>query len=255
MKVRLITKTEGVTGTEYAGKSIDEIIVGKARISSSREVNALFDEPHKLIRHCISLGHWSIFSLSALGFEIETSRMIGRELLRHWSIKPTEFSQRYAEATEFESIQLRLQGSGNRQGGEEVYDGYLDAHYQGMLSAVEALYRGALEQGISRETARQILPECTTTKIILDGGVREWITMLNVRLHHTAQSEMRQVANAIKDIFMEQCPIVSRALFDFEDAEQIHILDRVILEKHGVYRLIKDNGFKLLKTLGGVSPH
>jgi thymidylate synthase (FAD) len=244
MQVRLVSKTTGAPGTEYEGKSLDEIIVGQARISSSRELNELFDEPHKLIRHCISLGHWSIFSLVDLNLEITTSRFISRELLRHWSIKPTEFSQRYAEVTEFEPIELRLQGESNRQGGEEIYDGYLNTRYQVMLNAIEDIYRRALKAGISRESARVILPECAQTKLCMKGGVREWITMLNVRLHKTAQKEMRVVANEIKDVFIQQCPIVSKALFDFEDAEQIHILDRVILEKYNLYQPVKDNNFK-----------
>ena len=84
MLVRLISKTTGAIGTEYEAKSIDEIIVGIARISSSRDINELFVEPEKLIRHCLLNGHYSIFEMANLTFEITTSRAMGRELLRHF---------------------------------------------------------------------------------------------------------------------------------------------------------------------------
>ena len=102
MQVRLISKTTGAIGTEYESKSLDEITVGIARLSSSREINELFNEPYKLIRHCLLNGHWSIFATTNLVFEIITSRAMGRELLRHYSIRPQELSQRYAQITEFE---------------------------------------------------------------------------------------------------------------------------------------------------------
>jgi thymidylate synthase ThyX len=92
-----------------------------------------------------------------------------------------------------------------------------------------------------------LLPETTQTKIIFNGTLREWITTLNQRLHKTAQKEIRLVAQAIRDEFIKQCPIISEALYNFEDAEDIHIMDRLVLEKFGVYEMVKQNGFKKLK--------
>ena len=248
MKVRLITTTQGYTGTEYADKTLDEIVVGIARISSSRETNDLFQEPEKLLRHCILNGHWSILTTANLTFEIETSRAIGRELLRHWSLKPQEISQRYAEIQSFEPVELREQCTNNRQSSTEVVD---NPHTNRMvtehLNSTQSLYGNLLEAGVSRETARMVLPETAQTRIIFNGTLRDWITTLNQRLHNTAQKEIRLVAQAIRDEFIKQCPHISKALYNFEDAEYIHILDRLVLEKYGVYDTIKNNDFKKIK--------
>jgi len=267
MQVRLITKTEGVKGTEYEGKSLDEITVGIARLSSSREINELFDEPHKLLRHCISEGHWSVFTTTNLGIEIVTSRAVGRQLLRHWSLKPQELSQRYAEITSFEEVELRKQCKNNRQSSEEVLSTIVEDEYacknyfnedenirltevaeecQMLLAQAKYTYERCLDWNVSRETARMFLPECATTKIIFNGTLRDWITTLNQRLHETAQKETRLVCEAIRDSFMIECPIISKCLFNFEDAYEIHLLDRLVLEKFGVYNLVKNNGYKKL---------
>lgn len=240
MQVRLITKTTGVEGTEYESKSLEEIIVGIARLSSSREINELFDEPYKLLRHCIMNGHWSVFGMANLSFEIITSRAMGRELLRHSAIKPQEFSQRYAEVTEFEEVELRLQSKSNRQSSIIVCEDFeVNFEVKQHLEKTKGLYSSLLKLGIAKETARLILPETTQTKLIMNGGIREWITTLNQRLHHTAQKEVRQPMELIRDIFIKNLPIISKALFNFEDAYLVHILDRVILEKYKVYEVVK----------------
>ena len=272
MQVRLVTKTEGVEGTEYYGKSTDEIIVGKCRLSSSRETNYLFDEPYKLLRHCIIGGHWSVFDQCHLGFEITTSRAMGRELLRHYSIHPQEVSQRYKEITEFEDIEIRVQSKSNRQSSTEVFDpivdleakDLLDSYYdlvplegeltqeqlngaqyasgliEDTLEDIKQSYAKLLNAKVARESARFILPEAATTMLHMQGSVRSWITMLNVRLHQTAQKEIRLIAEVIKDELIKQCPIISKALYNFEDAYDIHILERIILEKYKVYSQVKD---------------
>ncbi|HMT01955.1 MAG TPA: FAD-dependent thymidylate synthase [Burkholderiales bacterium] len=257
MKVRLLTKTVGAIGTEYEGKTIDEIITGIARISSSREINELFDEPHKLLRHCVSYGHWSVFTTCNLGFEITTSRAMGREILRHKSAEFQEFSQRYSSATEFEDVELREQAANNRQSSTEIINPVIyDEMYMRIdannfvdltIKGVNEAYQILLEKNIARECARMILPETTQTVIYMNGNIRTWITFFNQRLHQTAQKEIRLVAEAIKDIFIQECPIISKMLFNFEDAYDIHILDKVILEKFGVFDIIKDNKFKKIK--------
>jgi thymidylate synthase (FAD) len=241
MQVRLISKTAGQAGTEYEGKSLDEIIVGIARLSSSREVNELFDEPYKLIRHCILEQHWSIFGMANLSFEIITSRAMGRELLRHSSIKPQEFSQRYAEVTEFEEVELRLQSQNNRQSSTVVIDDFeVNFEVRQHLEKTRGFYSKLLQLGVAKETARLILPETTQTKLIMNGGIREWITTLNQRLHKTAQKEIRLPAEAIRDILIQECPQISKALFNFEYAYDIHILERVVLEKYKVFDTVKN---------------
>lgn len=241
MQVRLITKTTGVDGTEYEGKSIDDIIVGIARVSSSREVNELFDEGFKLIRHCVGEGHWSIMEQANLGFQVVTSRAMGREILRH-QIHPQEFSQRYAIATEFEPIELRMQAKSNRQSSSEVFNPVFE-HSNGVevaaidlvntnIGITESLYLDLLQKGVARETARMILPETTQTVMNLNAPIRSWISFLNQRLHKTAQKEIRIVAEAIRDVFIKECPQISEAMFNFDGAYDLHILERIIIEKH-----------------------
>lgn len=109
------------------------------------------------------------------------------------------------------------------------------------------LYKKLIDAGVARECARFVLGENATTKIYMNANIRTWITFLNSRLHNTSQKEIRLVAEAIRDIFIKECPIISQMLFNFEDADKMHILDRLILEKYGVYQTIKDNNFKKIK--------
>lgn len=205
----------------------------------------------------VSISGNSIFDQCHLGFEIKTSRAMGRELLRHSSIHPQEFSQRYAEVYEYEPVELRIQSKSNRQSSTELYlsekeikDSQCTAKELLNIGIQESFddYQGLLAEGIAKECARFILPECTSTTLHMEGSIRSWITLLNVRLHQTAQKEIRLIAEDIRDIFIVQCPIISSSLFNFEDAYNIHILERVVLEKYGLYSMIKNNNFKKIKT-------
>lgn len=250
MQVRLLTKTFGVEGTEYYNHSIDEVIVGLARLSSSRDVNTLFDNPSRLLRHCLLEGHWSIFNMANLTFEIKTSRAMGRELLRHGAhVGLQEFSQRYAEATIFEPIELRRQSKSNRQSTDEIFVSEEEIH-DGLTAkelvnySVEESYNdylALLEAGVGKECARFVLPETTQTTLNMNFRVRELITMLNVRLHKTAQKEIRLVAESLKDVFIQECPVISEALFNFEHAYDVHVLDQLILEKYGFRNSVINN--------------
>lgn len=246
MKVELITKSVGITGSLFENRSIDEIIVGQARVSTSRSDQELFDTPEKLIRHCILNQHWSIFELANLGFKVETSRAIGREILRHGShIGLTEFSQRYSEVLEMEPVELRKQASSNRQSSTEVFDPQIgksfgnkfksaSSYIEGHANSTIKIYNDMLEAGVARESARMILPETTKTTIYLNARIREIITFLNARLHKTAQKEIQEIAEVIRDIFIEQCPIIANALFNFDMAYDHHIIDQLVLEKYKV---------------------
>ncbi len=242
MQVRLLTKTTGIISTEYSEHPIDDIIIGIARLSSSRDVNTLFDNPSRLLRHCLLNGHWSIFEMANLTFEIKTSRAIGRELLRHCKFTGVqEFSQRYAEAVISEPIELRKQSRNNRQSSSELYQS--NEEIKDGLTAKELVdinvsesfydYFTLINEGIAKECARFILPETTQTTLIMNFRIRELITMLNVRLHKTAQKEVRLVAESIRDIFIQECPLISTALHNFAGAYDTHILDQLVLEKHG----------------------
>lgn len=253
MEVKLISKTIGVA--EYENRSIDEIIVGQARVSSGRKASNLFDEPEKLLRHCILNQHWSIFELANLGFSIKTSRAIGRELLRHCKhVGVTEFSQRYSDEISLEEIDTREQSKSNRQSSTDSIDplinfvniikkpdcklGKASDWIRALNTETCSLYNDLIKSKVSKETARFILPECTQTHLYMNFRIRELITFLNARLHKTAQKEIRLIAEDIRDIFIKECPIISKSLFNFDNAYNIHITERIVLEKYNVYNLI-----------------
>jgi thymidylate synthase ThyX len=106
------------------------------------------------------------------------------------------------------------------------------------LTEIASTYTALLSNGTARETARFILPETTSTKLFMNGTLRSWITFLNVRLHKTAQKEIRDIAELIKDELIIQCPIICNSLYNFDNGYNIHILDRLILEKYGVYEAV-----------------
>lgn len=234
MKVELVTKTVGVGSFE--GRTIDEIIVAQARVSSNKEGETLFNHPEKLIRHLILQGHWSPFDMCNIGFDIETSRAMSLEFIRHFSIKPQQYSQRYSESIGVEKIEIRKQSSSNRQSSSEVMeDDELNFIVDSSIYESFSAYKRLLESGVAREVARLVLPETTKTKLYMNGSIRSWITFLNARLHNTAQKEIRLLAEGIRDEMIRICPIISKALYNFENSYKIHILDRMILEKYGVY--------------------
>ena len=237
MKVELISKTVGIDS--FINQSIDNLIVGQARVSSNRS-DDLFDEPEKLLRHCILNQHWSIFELANLGFKITTSRAMGRELLRHGKLVGlTEFSQRYSDNISVEEVELRKQSKSNRQSSTDIITD--DVAYNLVNNSIglsTVNYKQLLDNEVAKETARFILPESTTTTIYMNFRIRELITFLNARLHKTAQKEIRLIAEEIRDIFIQECPIISKCLFNFENAENIHILERIVLEKYNVYELV-----------------
>jgi thymidylate synthase (FAD) len=138
-----------------------------------------------------------------------------------------------------------MAGKTNRQGSLDVtlVDDELTDSVNEQMEQLFYLYEQLADAGVSRDTARMVLPESTTTKLCMNGTVREWITALNVRLYKTAQKEIRLIAQAIRDVLIQECPIISAALYNFEDAEMIYILDRLILEKYGAYNAVKANGW------------
>lgn len=238
MNVQLITHTQGAIGSDYEGKSLDEIVVGIARLSTSKEGNELFKDPAKLIRHCAIEQHWSVFTTVNLGFMIECSRAIGRQILRH-GFRPQEFSQRYSVVESFEPFELMKQAKSNRQSSSELIDPNDSiAPYIAEKSVKDSFnaYDRLIDKGASRETARNVLPECAMSRIYINGTLREFITYLNARLHKHTEKKHRDVAEEIKKVFIQKCPIISEAFFNFESHEDVHILERLVLEKFNVYQ-------------------
>lgn len=217
MKVTLKTLTSGIG--EYKDHSPEEILVAIARVSSSREDK--FSDYEKLVEYLITNAHWSPFEMVNVCFEIETSRAMSHQLIRHRSFTFQEFSQRYSSPEEVEPVEIRKQAQNNRQSSEEVFDPTIDATLFGIkasqvvehsLSWIRKMYNELIEAGVAREVARLILPEATKTTIYMNGSLRSWIHFLQVRLDPHAQKEIRLIAQEIKCQLSNEFPITFRTL-------------------------------------------
>ena len=172
-----------------------------------------------LLRYCIKHQHWSVFEQSSMTLEIETTRGIAAQILRHRSFTYQEFSQRYAESYllgEIELPELRRQDDKNRQNSiddlePEVVEKF-NRQMNTLFSSAFGLYNQMLQAGVAKECARFVLPLATPTKIYMTGSCRSWIHYINLRSAHGTQKEHMDIANACKKIFIEQFPAVSEAL-------------------------------------------
>ena len=172
-----------------------------------------------LLRYCIKHNHWSVFEQSTMTLEIETTRAIASQVLRHRSFCFQEFSQRYAESTKLGEIpipELRRQDDKNRQNSIDDLDpelvDKLQRQMKTLFSSAEALYEQMLGAGVAKECARMVLPLCTPTKIYMTGSCRSWIHYIELRSAHGTQKEHMKIAEACKAIFCEQFPTVAEAL-------------------------------------------
>ena len=172
-----------------------------------------------LLNYCINHNHWSVFEQSSMTLEIETTRAIAAQVLRHRSFTFQEFSQRYASTSELKEIELpelRRQDLKNRQNSTDDLDPddveKLNRQMNTLFSSATNLYHQMLELGVAKECARMVLPLCTPTKIYMTGSCRSWIHYINLRSAHGTQKEHMQIAEACRDVFVETFPIVSEAL-------------------------------------------
>lgn len=214
MNVRLIAVTQPLVSP---GMSAEDLLVFTARVSNpSNQLN--LDTGPKLLRYCIRNRHWSVFEQASMTVEIETSRAIAQQILRHRSFSFQEFSQRYATATGFEPVELRKQGAANRQGGEELFPESSELHdvVKEAVRASEKAYRALIDAGVAKECARMVLPLCTETRIYMTGSVRSWIHYFQVRCDLHAQKEHREIAEAIRTIFWGVFPVTAEALWKDE---------------------------------------
>lgn len=200
-------------------------IVEIARVSSSRADKT--EKPAGLINYLIKNKHWSPFEHSYITFEIETSKAIGIQLLRHVSFRFQEFSQRYAVVEGIEPIEFRMQAEKNRQSSTDFVfsinaDGTITtvnsdwdnfaARVNIALNIIQELYKEGIEKGIAKECMRMILPMATKTTIYMTGSVRSWIHCLEIRDDAHAQKEVQLIAKEMKKWFVKELPIVSEAL-------------------------------------------
>ena len=172
-----------------------------------------------LLKYCIKHQHWSVFEQSTMTLEIETTRAIAAQILRHRSFTFQEFSQRYADAKLLETIELpelRRQDSKNRQNSIDDLDPAvvekLEKQMNTLFSSAFSLYNQMLDRGVAKECARMVLPLCTPTRIYMTGSCRSWIHYINLRSAHGTQKEHMDIANACRKVFIEQFPTVSESL-------------------------------------------
>ena len=191
----------------------EKLIAYCARVSSNQQDNPSIS---KLLRYCIKHKHWSIFETAYLTVEINTSRAISAQILRHRSFTFQEFSQRYAEFPDFVSYDARRQDKKNRQASIDdmnIEDKHWFSVAQDRVQTLTAsLYLDALDKGIAKEQARFLLPMSSKTKIYMTGNISSWIHYLELRTGIETQKEHRDIAREIKKIFKEELPIISGAL-------------------------------------------
>lgn len=200
------------------------VIVHDARVSSDPDVASGPDE--KLLRYLIKHKHWSPFGMANMSLSVNTTRDVSRQFLRHWSLKPQEFSQRYADVSilgEFVFRECRMQHPTNRQMSLPCEDPEVEKWWQDVQCEIAELvskrYREALNRNMAKEAARVILPEGMTPSYLhLNGAVRDWIHVIQSRTDEATQKEARIVANDMKRHFTENMPVIAAAVFGGDDA-------------------------------------
>ena len=173
-----------------------------------------------LLRYCIEHGHWSVFEQAHMTVEINTTRGLAAQILRHRSFTYQEFSQRYADSSllgdEIPLPALRSQDLKNRQNSVDDVDSSLVEKYNGLMGnhfrEGMKLYQQMLDDGIAKECARFVLPLATPTRLYMTGSVRSWVHYITLRSAHGTQKEHMDLVENVRSIFKEQFPTVSEAL-------------------------------------------
>ena len=172
-----------------------------------------------LLRYCIKHQHWSVFEQSSMTLEIETTRGIAAQILRHRSFTFQEFSQRYANTNLLGSIpapELRRQDSKNRQNSIDDIPEEQTKRLQDQIERYFAegidLYNELIREGVAKECARMVLPLATPTRIYMTGSVRSWIHYIDLRSAHGTQQEHMDILKEVRSIFKQQFPVLTNAL-------------------------------------------
>ena len=203
-----------VTVTPEAEKMMGYV----ARVSNPKNQ----DNPNVsgLLGYCIKHGHWSVFEQSYMTLEINTTRGLAAQILRHRSFTYQEFSQRYADSSMLSKViplpELRRQDDKNRQNSIDDVDPLVVQDFNSKMQKhfVDGmrLYKEMLDAGVAKECARFVLPLATPTKIYITGSCRSWIHYINLRSGHGTQKEHMEIDKECKRIFSEQFPVVAEAL-------------------------------------------
>ena len=173
-----------------------------------------------LLSYCIKHGHWSVFEQAHMTIEINTTRGLAAQILRHRSFTFQEFSQRYADSSllgdNIPLFEMRRQDEKNRQNSIDDVDPFLIQKYEVKIKKhfkqAMKIYQEMLKDGIAKECARFVLPLATPTRLYMTGSIRSWIHYIDLRASHGTQKEHTEIVNQIKSIFVDELPVVSDAL-------------------------------------------
>lgn len=202
----------------WATPDADALIAKMARVSNpANEDNAA--TASRLIAYLIRHRHWSPFEMANLCVEVRTTRDIGRQLLRHWTLRPQEFSQRYQDVAVLQAVaprEARMQHPTNRQESVACTDqdlaAWWEAEQRRLLEDTHSVYRQALARGIAKEQARAVLMEgLTPTRLYFNGSLRSWLHFCDLRRGHGTQIEATAIAERVWAILSETCPTVAAA--------------------------------------------
>jgi len=217
MKVKLISYSQPNQWEFDEDVTLEDIIAHCARVSNPRNQKNIVTN-RKLLEYLIEHKHWSPFEMVSICLEIETTRDIARQILRHRSFSFQEFSQRYADPTQeldFEYRHARLQDPDNRQNSIDNQDMDLEAEWvwkqQNLIDQVQFIYDWAKGRGIAKEQIRAVLPEgLTKTRMYMNGTLRSWIHYIEQRTGKETQLEHRKVAEACKKEISEIFPLIEK---------------------------------------------
>lgn len=203
MYTKLIWKTENA----------EQLILYIARISNPKYRSS---SKAGLIKYCLDNGHVSPFEMANLCFEVETTVRIAPQILRHKSLHFQQYSQRYSKAPGFETIRPRRQDKTNRQNSFDDLPDEAITKFISHMDEIQALawkyYEEALSDDVAKESAAFLLPGTTTTRICINGVIRDWIFYIKLREGNGTQKEHVDIAKSIKEEFIKQLPIISEAL-------------------------------------------
>jgi len=217
VNVRIISYSQPVEGELYVGKDVQDLIAYCARVSNP--ANQISSETtERLLKYLIKHKHWSPFEMASACLEIETTRDIARQLLRHRSFSFQEFSQRYADIRDLDDNfvlrEARLQDTKNRQNSIESNDAWLQSEWDeaqnNVILASQVAYNWAISKGIAKEQARAVLPEgLTKSRLYVNGTLRSWIHYIELRSANGTQKEHMDLA--------VECGKVINKIFPFEE--------------------------------------
>lgn len=194
----------------------ESLIAYMARVSNPN--NQDNPESERLIKYLIKHKHWSPFEMVNMCVEIETTRSVAAQILRHRSFSFQEFSQRYAQVDKPASIpQLRRQDTKNRQNSIDNLDvGTVEdfnVKMKSLFELSESLYNEMLQAGVAKECARDVLPLSTPTKLYMNGTLRSWLHYCDLRCANGTQLEHKQIADQVKTLIEQEFPTIYAAMF------------------------------------------